>query len=88
MSGTLTSDDINEAKDLFCMEDNILTVTASPVMPSHYFLNIQRPNNLQGRGSKDNLYYRSGEIVVSFELMNHFSKFLGVQHSIFYNRLC
>ena len=52
MSGTLTSDDIKEAKDLFCMEDDILTVTASPVMPSHYFLNIQRPTNLQGKGSK------------------------------------
>ena len=56
MSGTLTSDDIKEAKDLFCMEDDVLTVTASPVMPSHYFLNIQRPNNLQGRAQNINQY--------------------------------
>ena len=42
MTGTLSQDDIKIAKKKFCMSPDIVTISASPILPSHYFLNIQR----------------------------------------------
>ena len=45
MSGTLTNKDLVEAKKMCCMSDCVVTIAASPVLPQHYFVNVQRPSS-------------------------------------------
>ena len=45
MSGTLTDKDLAEAKKMCCMSDSVVTIAASPVLPQHYFVNVQRPSS-------------------------------------------
>ena len=48
MTATMTPEDVENAKKKFCMRSNVAIISASPILPNHFFINIQRPSNDSG----------------------------------------
>ena len=48
MTGTLSKEDTAKARQQFCMSEDLLIISANPVLPNHFFLNIQRPSSING----------------------------------------
>ena len=48
MTATLSESDAKEARSMCCMSDNTVSIRASPVLPSYFFLNVQRPSSMNG----------------------------------------
>lgn len=52
LTATMRQSDINESKKQFCMSSNIAIISASPILPNHFFINIKRPSNDSGYEGK------------------------------------
>lgn len=48
MTATMSVEDVMVAKEKFCMSQSVVTISASPVLDSLYFLNVRRPSSSKG----------------------------------------